>query len=357
MAGGLALPTVRDQRILFCPHEIGGQMQLMVQELRRRGCYATAATYSQEWFGYVNDIHLNLDRRRGRVRRHLTAALFTAWAAANYDVFHFFWGESLYRIGRFAHVDLPLLRRMGKKIFVHFRGLDLVDIGYFDYLRAKTAGDNVVEPPLSRPEQLYSLEKWRRYSHRMLVSEPDLFRVAPDAVMVQQAIDVQRWTSAREPVDDGVIRVAHAPSMRRKKGTEFVIDAVDQLRGRGYEIELILIENMPFRDVRAAYERCDIGIDQVLYGWYGKVSIELMALGKPVICYIDPELLDYRRDMPIVSANPTGLVAALQVLCDHPERRVHLGRAGVEYVQRYHDVRSIIDQCLALYAEAGACAS
>src|SRR5690606_570959 len=66
--------------------------------------------------------------------------------------------------------------------------------------------------------------------------------------------------------------------------------------------------------IRELYEISDIGIDQVLYGWHGKVSVELMALGKPVVCYIDPELLKYRPELPIVSATPTTLTSELEKL-------------------------------------------
>lgn len=49
--------------IIFAPHEIGGQMQLMVKELRQRGHFTTAAPYTLEWFGYINDINLNQLRK------------------------------------------------------------------------------------------------------------------------------------------------------------------------------------------------------------------------------------------------------------------------------------------------------
>ena len=114
-------PDLKERKILICPHEIGGQMQLMTEELRRRGYFATAATYSQAPFGHVNDIHLNLDRLRHKLQKHWANLLFAFWAASNYDIFHFFWGASLYGIRGFPHLDLPVLRALGKKIFVHFR--------------------------------------------------------------------------------------------------------------------------------------------------------------------------------------------------------------------------------------------
>jgi glycosyltransferase involved in cell wall biosynthesis len=341
-----------DPRVLIAPHEIGGQMQLLAEELRRRGIRATAASYDQEWFGYVDDIQLNIAKVPGRVRTQASVILFTLWAAQAFDVFHFFWGSSLLGFGRHPHLDLPLLRAMGKRIFVHFRGLDLVDLEYFDYLRAIGRGESVPEPPMSRPEQLESLRRWRKHAHGLLVSEPDLLWVAPEAELVQQAIDLTTWSTQRvapQSVEDGIIRVVHAPSMRRKKGTEFVEASVAELQDEGLPVELILLEGMPATEVQAHYQRADIGIDQVIYGWYGKVSVELMATGRPVICYINDELRPYRADMPIVSARPTDLTDQLRTLVRDADLRNRLGDEGIEYVERHHDVRSIVDQCLALY--------
>ncbi|MCL4870649.1 MAG: hypothetical protein KJ063_16935 [Anaerolineae bacterium] len=330
-------------------------MQLMVEELRRKGYFATAATYSQEWFGHINDIHLNINKVKSRFKKHSLTILFTLWAAQNFDIFHFFWGSSLYGFGPFRHLDLPWLRRMGKKVFVHYRGIELIDLAYFDYLRARTAGDDIPEPAMSRPEQLQSFARFRRYAHKMLVSEPDLFRVVPEAegVMVQQAVDLAYWQPSQiypPSREDGIFRIAHAPSLRRKKGTEFVEQSVAELKQAGYPIELVLIEKVPFHQVKALYEQADIGIDQVLYGWYGKVSIELMALGRPVICYIDDELFPYRTDMPIVNGHPRNLTQQLKDLLDNPARRQVLGEQGQAYVRRYHDVSAVVDQCLDLYA-------
>lgn len=344
--------TKENTKILFAPHEIGGQMQLMAEELRRRGYFATAATYNQEAVGHVNDINMNLSKLGNPFGKHYRAALFTLWAAHNYDIFHFFWGESLYGNRLLHKIDLPLLRRLGKKIFVHFRGIDIVDLAYFDYLRAKTAGDPVSEPPMSRPDQLRSVKAWQRYSDKMLVSEPDLLWVVPEALMIQQAVDLSRWqTSHTRPLSetDGIIRIAHAPTMRRKKGTEFVEQAVHELKQAGHPVELVLIEKVPFHQVKSFYEQCDIGVDQVLYGWYGKVSIELMLMGRPVLCYINDQLHSHRPDMPIVNANPHNLAEKLLELVQNAKMRHELGQRGIEYVRKYHDVRSIVDQCLELY--------
>jgi len=350
----MAKADLTKKKILFAPHEIGNQMQLIVKELRRRGYYATSASYGQERYGHLNDINMNFQNINSKIKKHTLSILFTLWAASNYDIIHFFWGESFYGIRGFPHLDLPLLKRKGKKIFVHFRGLDLVDLKHFDYLRAKTIGKEMEEPAISRPDQLKSLKIWRKYADKLLVSEPDLKRVAPEAILVQQALNMDEWipTSNHNRDKNKTVRIGHAPTMRRKKGTEFVIEAVRILKDEGFPVELVLIENIPAKDIKPLHESCDIIVDQVLYGWYGKVSIEAMALGKPAVCYLDPQWMTYRPDCPIVNAKPDDLVLKLRALVENPKLRIKLGDLGTAYAWKYHDIRSITDQCLEIYKDS-----
>lgn len=322
-------------------------MQLLVETIRKRWIQATAVAYNDDFRGYQNDIML---AGKG-FKSSLDRFLFFLWALKHYQVFHFFWGVSLWSWWRFHLLDLPILRLMRKKIVVHFRGLDVIDIKYFDYLREKNRGVQLNKPALSRPDQVKRVKKWLRYADVVLVSEPDLFAVVPQATLSPQVIDTSYWTTTRRPLSekDGIIRIVHAPSSRRKKGTDFIEQSIVDLKAKGYAIELVLAEKLPHHKIKELYETSDIGIDQVLYGWHGKVSVELMALGKPVICFIEPELKKYRPDLPIISASPKTLTAELEILIADKEARKQIGIKSIEYARKYHDVERIADELLEHY--------
>lgn len=322
-------------------------MQLLAETFRKRWLQASAAAYNDDFRGYQNDIMLAGKGWKASLDRFL----FFLWALKHYQVFHFFWGVSLWSWWRFHLLDLPLLKMLGKKIVVHFRGLDVIDIKYFDYLRNKSRGESVACPPLSRPDQQRKLTKWLRYADVVLVSEPDLFEVVPCATLSPQVIDCRYWTATRKPQSefDGIIRIVHAPSSRRKKGTDFIEEAVTCLKQKGLPVELIMAENLPHHKIKELYELCDIGIDQVLYGWHGKVSVELMSLGKPVICNIAQELRKYRPDLPIVHGTPENLETVLEDLIRDSGKRTRLGQHSREYAARYHDVEVNVDHLLQLY--------
>lgn len=339
----------KPKRILISGFEIGGQMQLLAETMRKRWHQATAAAYNDDFRGYQCDIMVG--QLGGRLRREIDKFLFFLWAAYHYDVFHFFWGISLWSVSRFHHLDLPLLKMLGKKVVVHFRGLDVVDIAYFDWLRESARGSSAPRPPMSRPDQQRRLRKWIKYADVLLVSEPDLHEVVPKAILSPQVVDLAYWQPTRQPqsIQDGIIRIVHAPSSRRKKGTDFIEHSIAELKAKGLPVELVLAENLPHHKIKELYEISDIGLDQVLYGWHGKVSVELMALGRPVVCFIREEYRKYRPDLPIVSADPSNLTQVLEGLVRDGGKRAELGRRSREYVLKHHDVEVVVDQLFDLF--------
>ena len=81
----------------------------------------------------------------------------------------------------------------------------------------------------------------------------------------------------------------HAPSAQGYKGTEYVLQAITRLE-KDYEVEFVLVHDIPHSQTKEIYQRADIIIDQLLTGTYGVFTVEAMALGKPVVCYIREDL-------------------------------------------------------------------
>lgn len=333
--------------ILFYGYEIGGQMQLLAEKMRQRYVKATAVASNRDFRGYQNDICVAGKGKRASLSRFF----FFIWALFHYDVFHFFWGVSLWSFWRFHLLDLPILKLFGKTVIVHFRGLDVVDIKYFDYKREKARGENVSKPQMSRPDQLKNLAKWKKNATHILVSEPDLHFVSDKSILSPQVIDMAYWTAEWNPKskEDGIFRIVHAPSSRRKKGTDFIEAAIEELKARGHKVELVLAEKLAHHKVRELYSIADLGIDQVLYGWHGKVSVEMMAVGLPTICHIDEVYLKYRPELPIVDGHPGNLVDQIEILIKNPQLREEISLKSKSYVAKYHDVEVVIDDLFELY--------
>jgi glycosyltransferase involved in cell wall biosynthesis len=153
------------------------------------------------------------------------------------------------------------------------------------------------------------------------------------------------------------VRIVHAPSNRRAKGTEHVVAAVERLQAENVPVELELVEGLTHVEAQRLYAQADIVVDQLLVGWYGGFAVEMMALGKPVVAYVRDEDLVHipdamRAELPVISATPDTITDVLRRLVTDEGRRLpELGRRGRAYVERWHDPRAIAGRLKGVYEE------
>ena len=166
--------------------------------------------------------------------------------------------------------------------------------------------------------------------------------------MIPPGLDLRPFTPV-PPSDAARPLVVHAPSNREKKGTRFVIEACAQL-----PVELDIVEGVPHDVARERYARADIVVDQLNAGWHGVFALEAMALGKPVVTHLKPDVVErsaagYGVRLPIVPATAETLVDALRPLVEQPALRRELGAQSRAYVEQVHDIDRIADRLIDLY--------
>lgn len=162
-----------------------------------------------------------------------------------------------------------------------------------------------------------------------------------------EVIDTESWKQKKSYNSNngrnGVVRVVHSSNHRVIKGTEFLIQAVNELKAEGLQVELTIIENMPNEEVRRILsEETDIYFDQLNLG-YAMSAIEAMAIGHPVMTNLENEdyVQVFRRysflnECPMLSVSHETLKAQLRLLVTDPSLRRTLGEAGSKYVAKYH---------------------
>ena len=157
------------------------------------------------------------------------------------------------------------------------------------------------------------------------------------------------WTPTYGPsraVGDPM-RVLHAPNHRLIKGTSFLTDAIDSLRGDGLNIELVLLEGVRNEEVKRIMGESHVVAEQFLLGWHGLTAIEAMASGKPVLCYLRADILrlytltSFAGECPIVNTSPEQIADKLRWLYENPEECEEIGRKGRAYVEKYHSLEAI----------------
>ncbi len=258
--------------------------------------------------------------------------------------------------------ELPLLRLAGKGIVVTYQG---DDARQGDYCRThfdiSIAG---VEPgyytPRSDALKRQMITQFDRYADRIYYLNPDLGWVLPARArfMPYASVDLRAWQprSTEKPGHSRPL-VVHAPSHRGAKGTRYVLDAVRRLQDEQVPFEFLLVENLSIQEAREAYARADLLVDQLLAGWYGGLAVELMALGKPVICYLREGDLHFippgmRQALPLINADPATIYTVLKEWLttrrgDLPE----VGRRSRAYVEQWHDPLKIAATLKSDYAD------
>jgi glycosyltransferase involved in cell wall biosynthesis len=220
-------------------------------------------------------------------------------------------------------VQFALLRALRKKSVFHYLGSDI---------RGKT------------PEQL----AFGKRADAEIVGSYDATRWVPDAHVVPPGLDLRPFTPV-PPSDSPRPLVVHAPSNRERKGTRFVVEACAQL-----PVDLDIVEGVPHEEARERYARADIVVDQLNAGWHGVFALESMALGKPVVTHLKPDVVarsaeGYGIRIPIVSATKETLVDALRPLVEQPALRKDVGAASRAYVERVHDIDRVADRLVDIY--------
>ena len=311
--------TERSLRVVHCPVNTAGVPWANVQALRRRGVDAQLVVFNR--YPLHPEADRSLDRRGGLVRRQLTQWRALLGLLPTTDVFHFYFGLTLVP----QSVQFPILRALRKKSVLHFLGSDI---------RGKS------------PAEL----AFGRKAGAQLVGSYDAIRWVPGAEVIPPGIDVGSIEPAYPPAHRQRPVILHAPSSRRRKGTDHVVAACE-----GLDADLVLVEGLRHKDAFERYREADIVVDQLNAGWYGLFAIECMALGKPVVTYLHEEAVRRTEQelgvrVPIVRASKDDLPARLEPLVADAAERRRIGAASRAYVEQVHDLERVADRLLALYS-------
>lgn len=270
------------------------------------------------------------------------------WAIFKFDIFLLsFRSRILDRTVWLKWFEIPLLHLAGKKVILN------------------TYGGDVATPRLRRrPELKYSLydgyladplyrcynEKAIARNTRILEKQADFIISAIDHVDYLDRVDAYFHlrcidTENIQPkfeTNNKIPILIHAPNHRLLKGTDQIIAAIETLNKRGFLCDLRIIENTSNSKLLEIIKEADAVVDQLLLGTYARLSIEAMALGKPVFCYLRQDLYQFNpiwNHCPIINVNPDTIENELKkFLRLTKEKRISIGRNGRKYIEHYHSL-------------------
>jgi len=163
---------------------------------------------------------------------------------------------------------------------------------------------------------------------------------------------LDKYLNNIEEIETTSITIIHAPSNYRIKGTTFIDKAIFNLKLKYPFIIYKRLHGIPKAEIIKELMNADIVIDQMLTGFYGVLAVEAMALEKPVVCYIRPDLWENMKSYcPIVNANPDNLEEKVELLIINKKNLNEIGKKSREYALEYHSPKKVAEKILKVFKE------
>lgn len=371
-------------RVLHCPSQVGGNPGTLAKYERKIGLNSWCVSEEKYYFGYRSDEVLNQGRfglfsKEWNRLKLLRRALFDA------DIVHMNNGRFIYpffgtrthpkeeaysaMIRKLARLYCWVMFRMeqnayqlsGRCVFVTFQGDDARQSQCFsaEHRKSGLAVAHLQRTGLDDRSKKRKICYLQNVANRTYALNPDLIDVLPSGTTFMPYCSEAVMGSGQEAAQSSPsFVVGHAPTNRLIKGTQYVIDAVDRLRREGNDVELRLIESKDHNSALEEYRDIDVFVDQLIIGWYGVAAVELMSLGKPIICFVKGNGLRHvpspmLDDLPIINADLHSVYEKIKYCIKiRGEKLMQIGALGVKYVKRWHHPEVIAKNMAEAYQHA-----
>ncbi len=343
----------KDLKVFHGLVNYGSQAGLFAKTLRANGIEALSVSVKDKYKRFV-DIEINEGITDVNSFFNYFFNFFRKiYWFTHYNTFHFYFGSTLFP----WQIDLPFYKFFGKKVVMEYLGYD-VQLYEFSIHKYEITNVRFYKDHNSSIKfdtlKLKRLGFETKYIVKQFVCAPYISEFVPSSAVLPLGIDLKEYQYSPKEIEDNKIVILHAPTSRDNKGTSYILNAIELLITEGYNIELELVENLSHADLKLKYASCDLMIDQILAGWYGTASIEAMAIGRPVICFLREsyfEFINYGDDIPIINADPNNIYAVLKRILDKKEILPDLGKKSRAFVENVHDINVICKNLINFYKE------
>lgn len=268
------------------------------------------------------------------------------------DVVYYLWDSLL------EEEDLKLAYSLGKPIFIEWMGSDIRDPEklrkinpWFD----ETFDKGYEYKDLESSDRKNGVQlKFSNYKAQALAApemklyiREDLF---PLPKTLFQRIEIKKFSPAFPEISIQRPKIVHSPSAPIAKGTPTIEKVISELK-ETHDFDFVYLHGMSRDQVLKEMQTADIFLDQIICGGYGMAACEAMAFGKPVMCYLLPELfeLGLPLDCPIINTDPGNLKENLVRLLSDPGLRNQTGIKSRNFIEKYHDSDKIAAQLVDIF--------
>tara|TARA_B100001564_G_C20655887_1_gene679139 strand:+ start:797 stop:1960 length:1164 start_codon:yes stop_codon:yes gene_type:complete len=250
----------------------------------------------------------------------------------------------------------PLILKLAKiKTVILPYGSDVQDMSRSDNLIFKdTIANDYPDQKIFRKTVTRKIDLWTKYADHIIggCEWVDYMYHWDTLMLAHFSIDLNKITKKQKIANKSSskkLNILHAPNHKNIKGTFFLTQAIENLKRKGYDIDLLIAEKKSNNEILDLIKKSDIIADQFIIGWYAMFAIEAMANAKPVLCYLRQDLIDLYKykglikdnEIPIINANIFNLEEKI-LWCYENKNKLHrIGEKGYEFVKKHHSINSV----------------
>lgn len=249
--------------------------------------------------------------------------------------------------------ELPLLKRMGRKLVIHYRGCEIRDR---EKNMAAHPAINICQEcdynpwPCKAPHNIARRALAVEHGDAHLVTTPDLLEFAPPAEHMPFFAPSVMTPMAPGPATDRAFRIVHATNHQGIEGTRHIRAAIDALRAKGFSIDFQFFQGSRHQDVLAALAGADLAIGKMKMGYYANAQIESMAAGVPTVTYVREEFRTPALEQSgFIFATLDTLESVLSHYLSNPAALAEKRTAARRSILALHDNATVAGRYAALY--------
>ena len=316
----------------------------IAEALNSKGIYTKALNYFPNYL-YHSDYEMDVTSFENNNIRLNNTIDVAVRLIPEFNIYHFHSFSSL----TLDHSDLSVLKEMDKKLLMHFWGQDV-------RLYSKAAKLNPYIKLLPKNDDKETIRQMKAFSKHIkycLVSDYELNEYVKDyfenIIQLNLMLDLKKIKQRYVNDKNRLFTIIHVSTSPELLGTKYVLEAINDLKLK-YNINFKLIQDISYEE--HFFQEADLIIDQLIIGRYGQVSIDAMALGKPVICWISDFMREkYPKELPIIIASPDNVKEKITYVLENRDMLKNLGIQGKSYVERYHDMDKEILKLIKIYKD------
>jgi glycosyltransferase involved in cell wall biosynthesis len=342
-------------KVIFLPNNTSSLVSVYVPNLRRLGVHAVGYNFAPLKISDTKDVHTWPQQGKYLKLQRLKFLMMFVSDLLSSDVIHWVYAGN----SRLTRVALTLIRFLNKKKFVEFSGTDVrvledicIDVPHFEMAKFSEK-EKFLLGTYSSSQQ--TQERFSKAGFHPIPSYPELtFYIDPKFFkrfhLTSRSVNIHDLAPVH--VEKKVPLFVHAPSNPEIKGTAFVNEAANKLVSEGL-IDYKLLTGLTHAEALSLLKHADVIIDQLIVGEYGVLAIEGMALGKPIICFIRPQVLkfyqDHFADFPIVNADTRNIYEVMKDLALDATKRKEIGNKSRKFAELYHDPKKTAERLIEIY--------